>query len=262
MSASQPLPLFHVVGFTGHRQLADPDLIGAAVRNALTALRTEGPGEWIALSSVAAGSDLLFTNQALGLGLAWHCVLPLPTAEFRKDFSDAGWKQVEALLPEAEQVRVIAENGEREDAYLDAGMETVHACDVLLAVWDGEPARGKGGTADVIAYARELHKPLLIIDAVTGMARRELFERFERTDRELTFLNALKPSPERGDPAANVFGAPDKVFQFQQNADYAATHSAPHFRRLIGSTVLLHVVATLVAVRPTFIVSDLFSSQT
>jgi hypothetical protein len=247
MSASSPLPLFHVVGFTGHRQLADVGRISGAVVAALTALRNEGPGEWIALSSVAVGSDLVFTRQALGLGLAWHCVLPLPAAEFKKDFSDEEWKQVEALLPEAEQVRVIAENGEREDAYLDAGMETVHACDVLLAVWDGEAARGKGGTADVIAYARELDKPLVIIDAVTGAVRRERFEKFERTDHELEFLNALKVAPERGDPTANVFGAPEVVFQFQQNADYAATHSAPHFRRLIGSTVLLHVVATLVA---------------
>jgi len=247
MSAPNQLPLFHVVGFTGHRQLADPALIAEAVKAALTALRSEGPGEWIALSSVAIGSDLVFTRQALGLGLAWHCVLPLPAAEFRKDFSDAEWKQVEALLPESEQVRVIAENGEREDAYLDAGMETVHACDVLMAVWDGEPARGKGGTADVIAYARELNKPLVLIDAATGAVRRETFEKFQRSDRELDFLNALKPSPEAGDAAANPFNAPDVVFKFQQKADYAATHSAPHFRRLIGSTVLLHVGATVVA---------------
>lgn len=130
-------------------------------------------------------------------------MLPLPTAEFRKDFSDAEWKQVEALLPESEQVRVIAENGEREDAYLDAGMETVRACDVLMAAWDGEPARGKGGTADVIAYARELNKPLVLIDAATGAVRRETFEKFQRSERELDFLNALKPSPEAGDAAAN-----------------------------------------------------------
>ena len=247
MSASQPLPLFHVVGFTGHRQLADPTVIAAAVREALTALRSEGPGEWIGLSSVAIGSDLLFTRQALGLGLAWHCVLPLPAAEFKKDFSEAEWKEVAALLPEAEQVRVIAENGEREDAYLDAGMETVHACDVLLTVWDGEPARGKGGTADVIAYARELDKPLVIIDAKTGEMRRERFEKFQRDDRELKFLNGLKPSPEPVDPAANPFSAPAVVVDFQRNADYAATNSAPHFRRLIGSTVMLHAAATLVA---------------
>jgi len=247
MSSSHPLPLFHVVGFTGHRNLANPPVIAAAVNAALRELKAEGTGEWIALSSIAAGGDLLFTEQALALGLAWHCVLPLPTAEFRKDFSEAEWLAVEALLPKAEQVRVIAENGEREDAYLDAGMETVHACDVLLAVWDGEPARGKGGTADVIAYARDLKKPLLLIDAATGAVRREQFEGFTRRDHELDFLNSLAPAPASAYSAANPFSAPDVVFQFQKAADHAATQSAPHFRRLIGSTVLLHVAATLVA---------------
>jgi len=99
-----------------------------------------------------SGSDMLFTKQALGLGLAWHCVLPLPAAEFKKDFSAEEWKQVESFLPEAEQVRVIAENGEREDAYLDAGMETVHACDVLLAVWNrrARPRQGRHRRRDCL----------------------------------------------------------------------------------------------------------------
>lgn len=246
MSAAS-LPLFHVVGFTGHRHLTNAAVIAEAMRTALRALRAEASGEWIALSSVAAGGDMLFCRQALELGHVWHCILPLPTAEFKKDFSDAEWREVEALLPRAEQVRVIAENGEREDAYLDAGMETVNACDVLLAVWDGEPARGKGGTADVIAYARELNKPLILIDAATGAARRERFERFAPRDAELDFLNALPPAPPGGYAAANPFGAPEQVYGFQQKTDHAATKSAPNFRRLTAGAVLLHVAATLVA---------------
>ncbi len=57
MSASQPLPLFHVVGFTGHRQLADPTVIAAAVREALTIPRRREPGlmqevlDWHTLTS-------------------------------------------------------------------------------------------------------------------------------------------------------------------------------------------------------------------
>jgi hypothetical protein len=35
--------------------------------------------------------------------------------------------------------------------------------DELFAVWDGEPARGYGGTADVVAYARQLGTPVRII---------------------------------------------------------------------------------------------------
>lgn len=247
MSASAAhLPSFHVVGFSGHRQIARRAEVATAVRSALEALRREAPGEWIALSSVAAGGDMLFAMEALDLGLAWHAILPLPPAEFRRDFSEEEWKNVEGLLPEAEQVRVIAENGSREDAYLDCGMETVHDCDVLVAVWDGAEARGRGGTAEVIAYARTLGKALLIIDAGSLEVRRENFEKFHPHDHHLEFFNALPEAP-RVPEEGNVFHALEPIYRFQQKVDLAASHGAPKFRRLIGGTVLLHVLATLVA---------------
>lgn len=247
MADSPSLPLFHVVGFTGHRNLHDRGRVASQLADTLKQLRSEGTGEWIGLSSAAEGSDLLFARAVIGASFAWHCVLPLPVAEFRRDFTDAQWKEVEALLPEAEQVRVIAENGDREDAYLDAGLETVHACDVLIAVWDGEAARGKGGTGEVVAYARALGKPLIVIDAHSGEIRRENFDRFKARDSELDFLNGLPGPTQPINAAANAFGAPAVVAEFQHKADVAATQSAPHFRKLIASTVLLHVVATLVA---------------
>src|ERR1019366_10046376 len=98
MSETIPLPLFHVVGFSGHRQVERPAEAGGSIRSALGALRAEGFGEWIALSSVAAGADSLFAHQALDLGLAWHALLPLPTAEFRADFSPEEWTAAEGLL--------------------------------------------------------------------------------------------------------------------------------------------------------------------
>ncbi|HVU16004.1 MAG TPA: hypothetical protein VHD32_03725 [Candidatus Didemnitutus sp.] len=242
---SSSLPLFHVIGFSGHRQLADPIAIGRAVTESLEALRHESEGEWVALSSVATGADQLFVEQARKLGLSWHAILPLPRAEFAKDFTGEEWVAVESTLTRAEHIRVITENGSREDAYLDCGMETVNGCDVLLAVWDGDPARGKGGTADVVEYARSLKKPIIIINAHTQEARRENFTLFDRTDAGLAYLNGL--------PAArmawgdNPFKAPDHIFNFQQKADYAASHGAPQFRRLIISTVMLHLIATIVA---------------
>ncbi len=39
----------------------------------------------------------------------------------------------------------------------------IDTADELYAVWDGEPARGYGGTADVVAYARERGKPVSVI---------------------------------------------------------------------------------------------------
>ncbi len=188
---SSQLPLFHVVGFSGHRQVADKAGAATAICTALEWLRREAPGEWIGLSSIAIGSDQMFVDQVLGLGMSWQVILPLPRAEFQKDFDADEWADVEQILTQAEHTRVLSENGTREDAYLDCGMETVNDADVLLALWDGQAARGKGGTADVVDYARSLGKPVIIIDAATLEIRRENFAALARDDANLAFLNGL-----------------------------------------------------------------------
>ena len=33
-------------------------------------------------------------------------------------------------------------------------------CEVLIAIWDGQPARGPGGTAEVVALARDRNLPV------------------------------------------------------------------------------------------------------
>ena len=37
------------------------------------------------------------------------------------------------------------------------------ACEILLAVWDGKPAAGLGCTADVVAYARERDRHVMVV---------------------------------------------------------------------------------------------------
>ena len=72
------LPIFHVVGCTGHRRLRDPAGIERVVRETLAGLKAEPGVEWLALSSVAAGTDILFARAALAQGMGWEAVLPLP----------------------------------------------------------------------------------------------------------------------------------------------------------------------------------------
>jgi hypothetical protein len=245
MSAESTIPLFHVVGFSGHRQIANPPGLAKAIGDALSSLRSRAKGEWLGLSSVAEGGDQLFVEQVRGLGMSWHAILPLPKAEFEKDFPAEEWAAVERTLALAEHVRAITENGTREDAYLDCGMATVDGADVLLAVWDGEPARGKGGTGDVVAYARSIGKPLVLIDANTLESSRERLEKLERTDTSLAKLNRLPEAPDAS--LDNPFLAPAAISAFHQKCDHAASRGAPQFRRLIVLTVLLHVAATLIA---------------
>lgn len=243
MSDVSDLPLYHVIGFTGHRRLADPAGATAAIRNVLGEIQRDAPGEWIAQSSIAAGGDQLFVRAALELQLGWEALLPLPLTDFEKDFSADEWREVQALLAHAEHAEVVAEPGSREEAYLTGGFEIVNNCDVLLALWDGKSARGKGGTADVVAYARAMQRPLVIINPESKVVRRENFDRLRLHDANLRELNAL-PRPD-GAPIGDT--TRDRVAAFQYKVDHAATHSAPHFRRLIALTVWLHVAATALA---------------
>ena len=49
----------------------------------------------------------------------------------------------------------------RREAYRQAGEYVVDHCDVLIAVWDGQPSRGRGGTAETVQYAQEQNRPII-----------------------------------------------------------------------------------------------------
>jgi hypothetical protein len=248
MSPVEPLPLFNFIGFTGHRNLAQPELIRQRIDESLRRITTHFTGvEWVTVSSVAEGGDILFARTALAQQLPWHAILPFSLAEFQKDFEPSAWGAVEQLLDSAAEKFVVMGTNDRVEAYLDAGLETVDRADILIAVWDGAAARGKGGTAEIITYARELQRPLVIIDARTGQVTEENFDRLRTTDDWLDAINGL---PASGEPPPTVQPGepPAALVEFMRKADSAATRGAPQFRRLVGSTVLLHVAATLLAV--------------
>lgn len=248
MSPVEPLPLFNFIGFTGHRNLAHPDLIRRRIDETLGAITTRfADVEWVTVSSVAEGADTLFAQIALDQRLPWHAILPFAVAEFQKDFDPGVWPSVERLLSQAAEKFTVVGTTDRAEAYLDAGLETVDRADVLIAVWDGAAARGKGGTAEIITYARELQRPLFIINANTGQVTEENLDRLRTIDEWLDAINGL-PATGVMPPRAQPGEPPEVLVEFMRKADLAATRGAPQFRRLVGSTVLLHVAATLLAV--------------
>jgi hypothetical protein len=50
-----------------------------------------------------------------------------------------------------------------EQAHLAAGQAVVDRSERLVAVWDGKPARGIGGTADIVSYARQKGVPVIVL---------------------------------------------------------------------------------------------------
>jgi hypothetical protein len=68
-----------------------------------------------------------------------------------------------ALNGRAGHLEALEHTESTEAAHMEAGKVVVDRSSVLVAVWDGQPARGLGGTADVVAYARERGVPVTVV---------------------------------------------------------------------------------------------------
>jgi hypothetical protein len=119
----------------------------------------------VGLSSLAPGSDQLFAGLVLKGGGSIEVIVPFP--EYRETLAEGRPREdYDRLFGQASRVRVLANAGSEERAYLQAGETIVHESDLLLAVWDGEPARGIGGTGDVVQHALSLRRPVIVLNPI------------------------------------------------------------------------------------------------
>jgi hypothetical protein len=162
-----------VIGVTGHRDIA-PDAvpaIDAALRRFFDLLVASVPATPVVLlSPLAEGSDRRAARaflEAVPTAEA-HLVapLPLPAEEYREDFRGAvAVGEFDELLrlarvypPAAdppgsasgEGQRATAGGVDRLERYERVGLFVARHCHILLALWDGEPAHGRGGTGQIV----------------------------------------------------------------------------------------------------------------
>lgn len=146
------------VGVSGHRDLARPEEVAAAVDVALDALVIDGQA-LVAVSALAEGADRIVAQRVLARpGGRLVALLPLEPADYIADFADVdSVREFTDLLDAADEYEVITgaatDDWTREAAYERAGHAMLDRSDVLLALWDGEPGRGRGGTAEMVFEA-------------------------------------------------------------------------------------------------------------
>ena len=169
------LPL--VVGVTGHRDLHPQGeaRLEDEVRRSLAELRALCPNTpLLLLSPLAEGADRLVAREALTQGATLVVPLPLPRAEYEKDFvhpADAALtarslaefdgllqsavRHFELPLARGNTAQGIAGYGaERDRQYAQVGAYIVRHCHVLIALWDGNWAQPQpeGGTSQIVRY--------------------------------------------------------------------------------------------------------------
>ncbi|MCX5215761.1 hypothetical protein OG689_42155 [Kitasatospora sp. NBC_00240] len=148
------------IGITGHRGLDEP------LRQRITelldqAIAAHGGGELVLVTCLADGPD----SWAADLVLAHHgrLAVVIPARSYRTDLPQWHHADYDRLLAQAFEVEETGLPESTDQAHMAASEILVAQSDVLLAVWDGEPARGYGGTADVVAYATSIGVPVKVI---------------------------------------------------------------------------------------------------
>ncbi len=157
----------------GHRDVgleqADITLLTRRIGETLDTISGLSQGSPAIIVSLAEGADRLFVIEALAREWPFVAVLPFSEDEFERDFeSAASRRDYQTLLARAEHV--IEPPGIRGDvsdgaAYAAANQVMLDQAELLLTVWDGEPARGPGGTAEVVAQARARGIPVVWIES-------------------------------------------------------------------------------------------------
>ncbi|MGW0391998.1 hypothetical protein ACWDYJ_14135 [Streptomyces sp. NPDC003042] len=148
------------IGVSGHRSI--PTEVLGHVKQGLRSVLGAHQGPLEVLSSLADGADQLFADIALECGADLTVVIP--SGDYEETFEDpdalAGYRRLKRRA--TQEVRMAFPRS-TDEAYYAAGTYIADSCDRLVAVWDGLPARGHGGTGEIVAYARALGKPVTVI---------------------------------------------------------------------------------------------------
>lgn len=171
------------IGVTGHRKLYDDFRIRDSVRKVLgeieELLHRElrcSPYTFTVISPIAEGSDTIVAQEVMDWKVSdrayppfLEVVLPMAEEEYLTDFeSSAAIDEFHRLSARARVVRTLKGMGSRKASFENVGKYVVHNCDVLIAIWDGKDAAGRGGTGDIVAYAGKLGHLIAWINSETG----------------------------------------------------------------------------------------------
>ncbi|WBP90123.1 hypothetical protein [Kitasatospora cathayae] len=148
------------IGITGHRGLMTE--VEAQVRRLLEgALAGEDSNQLTVVSCIADGPDAWLAEIALRRGGRLEVVIPAD--QYRAGLPAWHHPVYDRLLESATAIHRTGHVESDEAAHMVASEILVQRVDKLLAVWDGLPARGYGGTADVVAYAQQRGVPVEVL---------------------------------------------------------------------------------------------------
>lgn len=148
------------VGIIGHHGLSH-EIVRQVQERLAERLRRYDPAALTVVTCAAEGPESRLARAALDAGAALEIVVP---ADDHRDTLPAEHLPVyDDLVKQARRVHRTGLTSSTPQARQAAGEILVGLSDELLAVWDGRPALGHGGTADTVAYALGVHVPVTVV---------------------------------------------------------------------------------------------------
>lgn len=153
------------IGITGHQRLSHPD-DWIWVKDQMNIILNALPKPIVGVSSVAAGADQLFADLILQNEGMLYVVVPFEGYE--RSFEELKDRnRYHDLRKLSMKIEVLDKRNSDEESYLAAGQRVVDLSNLLIAVWNGKPAAGLGGTADIVDYALQKNVQMYHIDPLT-----------------------------------------------------------------------------------------------
>jgi hypothetical protein len=145
-----------LLGFAGHRRVADVEGLCGAIRRELLEMREILGQRIIAVSCAAEGADLLFLRTCVDLRIPAIVILPFSEGKFSEDFEDAKEREMAKHLTGVALAKYVVP----EDSYA-ASRHLLEWADAFLFAWDGDPQM------EAVGEARDLGIPSRIIDTTS-----------------------------------------------------------------------------------------------
>jgi hypothetical protein len=263
-----PVPFVLCVGITGHRADAlaegDEGRLRERLRQALMLIEEaaralaererdcfgSAPARLRFVSPLADGADQIAAELALELGWELQGIVPFARELYRSSLAnDDARERFDRLLQRSKcMLELPGDPDESLDAYVMTGRATVAHCDILIAVWDGKPPRGRGGTAEVVQLALTHGTAIVHVHLDPSVQSRVLWAAFDptvltvaddpgvarpldRADVDLLLAGLLMPPPDEEEQRFLKRFLKERLRQIRTRIEYPLLLTAAGVRR-------------------------------
>ncbi len=156
------------VGITGHQDLGSEETL-SWLSDTLESVINQYDID-LGITSLAVGADQLYAEILRKKHIRYIAVIP--SDGYQKTFTVSN--QLERyidLLQSAFNTIRLPFIKPTEAAFYESGKQIVHLSDMIIAVWNGLPAKGLGGTGDIVEYALSIKKPVMHLNPITQTVR-------------------------------------------------------------------------------------------